>query len=124
MILESLSRSHSACFSHLPSNNAEANTVCVGPVFPVLKWKDEEEVLRRANDSPMGLGASVWTRDIEQGERMAKKLKAGTVWINTHLELQPNAPFGGHKQSGIGAEHGVEGIKSYSNTQALYITEA
>ncbi|KAH7459281.1 hypothetical protein FOMA001_g20108 [Fusarium oxysporum f. sp. matthiolae] len=95
-----------------------------GPVFPVLKWKDEEEVLRRANDSPMGLGASIWTRNIEQGEKMAKKLKAGTVWINTHLELQPNIPFGGHKQSGVGAEHGVEGIRSYCNTQAVFVTEA
>lgn len=90
----------------------------------MLKWKDEEEVLRRANDSPMGLGASVWTRDIRQGERMAKKLKAGTVWINTHLELQPNIPFGGHKQSGVGVEHGVGGIMSYCNTQAVYVTEA
>ncbi|KAM6536136.1 hypothetical protein FALCPG4_005653 [Fusarium falciforme] len=95
-----------------------------GPVFPVLKWKDEEEVLRRANDCPMGLGASVWTRNIEQGEKMAKKLKAGTVWINTHLELQPNIPFGGHKQSGLGVEHGVEGIRSYCNTQAVFVTEA
>ncbi|UPL02789.1 hypothetical protein LCI18_013723 [Fusarium solani-melongenae] len=95
-----------------------------GPVFPVLKWKDEDEVLRRANNSPMGLGASVWTRDIQRAERMAVKLKAGTVWINSHLELQPNTPFGGHKQSGIGAEHGLEGIRSYCNTQAVYVTAA
>ncbi|KAF5004428.1 hypothetical protein FDECE_9066 [Fusarium decemcellulare] len=93
-----------------------------GPVFPVLKWKDEEEVLRRANDTAMGLGASVWTSDLEKGERLAKRLKAGTVWINTHLELQANTPFGGHKQSGIGVEHGVEGLKSYCNIQAIHVT--
>lgn len=124
MMLGSWLKSHSVCVSYLPSQDTRANIIYLGPVFPALEWKDEKEVLRRANDSPMGLGASVWTRDIEKGERMAKKLKAGTIWINTHLELQPNAPFGGHKQSGIGAEHGVEGIRSYCNTQAMFVTEA
>ncbi|UPL00838.1 hypothetical protein LCI18_011772 [Fusarium solani-melongenae] len=95
-----------------------------GPVFPVLKWKDEEEVFRRANDTAMGLGASIWTSDIEKGEKLAKKLNAGTVWINSHLQLLPNTPFGGHKQSGIGVEHGVEGIKSYCNIQAIHVTAA
>ncbi|KAK2006836.1 aldehyde dehydrogenase [Colletotrichum eremochloae] len=95
-----------------------------GPVFPVLKWSDEKDVIRRANDTLMGLGASVWCKDLEKAESVAKKIKAGNVWINTHLELQYNAPFGGHKQSGIGHEYGVGGLKSYCNAQSLFITKA
>jgi len=88
-----------------------------------LKWRDEKEVIHRANDSLMGLGASVWSKDLEKAESVAKKLKAGNVWINTHLELQYNAPFGGHKQSGIGYEYGAGGLKAYCNAQSLYITK-
>ncbi|KAK7582065.1 hypothetical protein V3481_014134 [Fusarium oxysporum f. sp. vasinfectum] len=95
-----------------------------GPVFPVLKWKDEEEVLRRANDTDMGLGSSVWTKDLEKAERFSTKLNAGTVWINSNLELDPNVAFGGVKHSGIGAEHGLEGIKSYCNVKSVYINAA
>lgn len=90
----------------------------------MLKCKDENEVLRRANDSPMGLGASVWTPDLEKAEMLAAKLKVGTVWINSHHELSPSVPFGGAKESGIGAEHGLEGIRSYCNTKSVFINAA
>jgi len=92
-----------------------------GPIFPVMKWESEDEVVKRANDTLMGLGASVWTQDLEQASRLAKKMKAGNVWVNTHLELQPNAAFGGHKQSGLGAEWGLQGLNSYCNAQTLYL---
>ncbi|KAJ0382481.1 hypothetical protein COL922a_012494 [Colletotrichum nupharicola] len=95
-----------------------------GPVFPVLKWSDEKEVIQRANDTDMGLGASVWSKDLEKAQAIAKKLKAGNVWINTHLELQYDAPFGGHKQSGIGYEYGAGGLKAYCNAQSMFITKA
>ncbi|KAH0430275.1 aldehyde dehydrogenase [Colletotrichum camelliae] len=95
-----------------------------GPVFPVLKWSDEKEVIQRANNTDMGLGASVWSKDLEKAQAIAKKLKAGNVWINTHLELQYDAPFGGHKQSGIGYEYGAGGLKAYCNTQSMFITKA
>jgi acyl-CoA reductase-like NAD-dependent aldehyde dehydrogenase len=77
--------------------------------------------VRRANDTLMGLGASVWTKDLDRACRLARKLKAGNVWVNTHLEIQPEHPFGGHKQSGIGAEYGLQGLKSYCNVQTLYL---
>ncbi|CAO2648770.1 Nn.00g097190.m01.CDS01 [Neocucurbitaria sp. VM-36] len=92
-----------------------------GPIFPLLRWEDEEDVIRRANDTLMGLGASVWSNDLVQASRIAKRLKAGSVWVNTHTEIQPDAAFGGYKQSGLGAEWGIQGLKSYCNTQTLYL---
>lgn len=89
-------------------------------MFPVLKWSDEADVIKRANNTDMGLGASVWTRDVAQGERIARKLKAGSVWINAHMEVQPDAPFGGHKHSGIGYEWGAGGLKAYCNAQSVF----
>ncbi|KAI8633554.1 aldehyde dehydrogenase [Xylariaceae sp. FL1651] len=91
-----------------------------GPIIPLLKWTDESDVVIRANSTGAGLGASVWTRDNEQAQRIANQLVAGNVWINTHAEIMPNTPFGGHKMSGIGMEWGVEGLKSYCNLRAVY----
>ncbi|KAK5988245.1 Putative aldehyde dehydrogenase FUS7 [Cladobotryum mycophilum] len=91
-----------------------------GPALPVMQWDTEEEVVRRANDSESGLGASVWSRDITQANRIGNQIQAGNIWINTHLELQANAAFGGHKRSGIGAELGVDGVKAYCNVQTIY----
>lgn len=80
-------------------------------------------MVRRANDTLMGLGASVWTRDVKQASRLARKMKAGTVWVNTHLELRPDVGFGGLKQSGLGAEWGLQGLKGYSNSQVLHLSK-
>jgi acyl-CoA reductase-like NAD-dependent aldehyde dehydrogenase len=75
-----------------------------GPIVPLLEWSDEDDVIGRANDTKLGLGASVWSNDMEEAGRIARQLDAGSVWVNTHIELDPHAPFGGHKQSGIGYE--------------------
>lgn len=69
----------------------------------------------------MGLGASVWSSSIENANRIAKKIDAGTVWVNTHFELDPRVPFGGHKESGIGTEWGIGGLKSFCNSQSLFL---
>lgn len=92
-----------------------------GPIVPLLKWSEESEVVDRANNTKMGLGASVWSGDLEQAERIARQLDSGSVWINTHLELDPNAPFGGHKESGLGYEWGLGGMKAYCNVQTLFL---
>ena len=96
-----------------------------GPILPVLKWSDEEDVINRANNTRMGLGASVWTSDAEgRGQRIAKRLEAGSVWVNSHFDLSPTVPFGGHKSSGLGMEWGLVGLKGWCNTQSMWVRKA
>ncbi|KAG7289835.1 hypothetical protein NEMBOFW57_006212 [Staphylotrichum longicolle] len=92
-----------------------------GPIVPVLKWSDEEDVIARANNTNMGLGASVWSKDIDRARRMAKRLEAGSLWVNTHFELAPYVPFGGHKWSGVGMDWGTVGMKGWCNAQAIWV---
>jgi len=92
-----------------------------GPIVPVMTWKDEQEVIDRANGTKMGLGASVWATNLDTANRIAMSLEAGSVWVNTHLELDPRAPFGGHKESGVGFEWSAAGLKAYCNSQTLYL---
>ncbi|CEL10117.1 hypothetical protein ASPCAL13242 [Aspergillus calidoustus] len=92
----------------------------LGLILPMLKWSDEEDALRRANDTKAGLGVSVWSKDLDRAERMARCLSAGSVWINSHFDVAPTVPFGGHKWSGIGREWGMTGLQSYSNSTSLW----
>uniref|UniRef100_UPI00351430AD aldehyde dehydrogenase family protein n=1 Tax=Qipengyuania sp. TaxID=2004515 RepID=UPI00351430AD len=78
-----------------------------GPVMPLLKFDTIDEVIERANNSDYGLAGAVWTKDTDKGVEIAEQLETGTVWINEFMHLSPFAPFGGHKQSGFGAEYGV-----------------
>lgn len=95
-----------------------------GPIVPVMTWKDEDEIIARANNTKMGLGASVWSSNLDRANNIAKQLDAGSVWVNTHLELTPEAPFGGHKESGVGYEWSSGGMKAYCNVQTLYLKKA
>ncbi|KAI1331114.1 aldehyde dehydrogenase [Xylariaceae sp. FL0255] len=90
------------------------------PIVPIMKWSSEADVIHRANNTHFGLGASVWSRDLGQAQRIARKLEAGNIWINTHAELQANTAFACHKQSGFGSELGIDGLKSWCNVQATY----
>lgn len=81
-----------------------------GPVGVVIKFKDEEDVLRQANNTIYGLAAAVFTKDLNRALTMAHKLKAGTIWVNCYNVLNPNVPFGGFKQSGIGRELGQHAL--------------
>ncbi|KAL2068532.1 hypothetical protein VTL71DRAFT_14869 [Oculimacula yallundae] len=94
-----------------------------GPILPIMQWTDEEEVIDRANNTKMGLGASVWSKDLDEAARIAKQLEAGSVWVNSHLEMGPANTFAGHKESGMGAENGVEGLKAFCNIQMLNSTK-
>jgi phenylacetaldehyde dehydrogenase len=92
-----------------------------GPVLIAQPYDDLEEVIREANDSIYGLGASVWTNNISKALRVAERLEAGTVWINSHSVVDPNMPFGGFKQSGIGREHGRSAIEAYTESKSICI---
>lgn len=92
-----------------------------GPIVPLLKWTDEDDVINRANALRTGLGASVWSKDLARAQRMARRLEAGSVWVNSHFDVDPRVPFGGHKESGIGMEWGMEGLKSYTNSRSLWV---
>ncbi|KAK8029789.1 NAD-dependent aldehyde dehydrogenase [Apiospora rasikravindrae] len=95
-----------------------------GPIVPLIKWSDEADVLRRANDSLLGLGGSVWSADEARAERMARQLEAGTVWVNSHFEITPNVAFGGFKESGVGVEQGTDGLKGWCNHQSVWVRKS
>nr|WP_294520975.1 aldehyde dehydrogenase family protein [uncultured Rhodopila sp.] len=90
-----------------------------GPVLPVLKYASTDEAIRRANATTYGLGASVWSSDTDRAHDVATQLEAGTVWINTHLDMAPHIPFGGSKHSGIGVEFGEEGLAEFTQLQVI-----
>lgn len=105
-------------------NPAEDSRIVVeepfGPILPILRWTDEADVVRRANNTESGLGASVWSKDVERATRIADQLEAGSIWVNCHFEVVPQMPFGGHKASGIGMEWGTVGLKGWCNAQSFW----
>ncbi len=92
-----------------------------GPVAAVIPFKDENDAVLQGNDTTYGLAAAVWTRDISRAHKVARALKAGTVWINTYLELDVSSPFGGYKQSGIGRELGKHSIDLYTQIKSVFV---
>jgi acyl-CoA reductase-like NAD-dependent aldehyde dehydrogenase len=97
------------------------DTELFGPVLSVLRFRDESEVLRYANDSAYGLAAGVFTRDGARSLRMSKALRAGIVWVNTYRVVSPVAEFGGFKNSGYGRESGMQAIYDYTRVKTIWL---
>ena len=95
-----------------------------GPVLPILPYDTIEEAIQYANEVEYGLGGIVWAGDIERGAEVASKIETGTIWVNRHLVLPKDIPFGGAKQSGIGVQNGIEGIEDFTQRRILSVKKA
>ena len=108
-------------FTRVRNDMRIAQEEVFGPVLSVIRFKDEADALRIANEVRFGLAAAVWTRDIGRAIRMSEKLQAGTVWVNTYRAVSFMAPFGGYKDSGLGRENGIDAVRGYLQTKSVWI---
>lgn len=92
-----------------------------GPILPLVRYRDVDEAIARANANPNGLGGSIWSNDLERAHALKLRLECGTAWVNEHGAIQSDAPFGGVKQSGIGVEFGAWGLAEFTSIQTLKV---
>ncbi|MGW1791379.1 aldehyde dehydrogenase [Streptomyces tubercidicus] len=104
----------------LPNSSRTCQEEIFGPVLVALPFDDEDDLIRQANDSVYGLACGIWTRDHRAAWRIARRIDAGTVWINTYKQFSVSTPFGGMKDSGLGREKGRDGIRAYQRQKSLY----
>jgi acyl-CoA reductase-like NAD-dependent aldehyde dehydrogenase len=94
-----------------------------GPIVPILKYSDLEDAIARANDTRYGLSGSVWTSDPERGKAIAARLEVGTAWVNQHRATSAFVPFGGAKESGLGRQYSIVGLKGYMEPEVISIAK-
>jgi len=104
----------------LGNESATAQEEIFGPVLCALTFEDEDDLVTQANDSVYGLASGIWTADYKRAWRVARRLQAGSVWINTYKQLSIAAPFGGFKMSGLGREKGIQGLRAYQESKSIY----
>lgn len=107
-----------------PEDRRVVQEEAFGPVLPLLKFEDLDGVIARANDSDYGLAGAVWSADVDQAMAIARRLETGTVWINQNLQAGPHIAFAGAKQSGIGAENGVDGLLEFTQAKTIFVPKS
>jgi acyl-CoA reductase-like NAD-dependent aldehyde dehydrogenase len=105
----------------LANESATCQTEIFGPVLCVMPFADEADLIRQANDSVYGLACGIWTRDFHKAWRIARRMQAGTVWVNTYRQNSVSTPFGGFKHSGLGRERGIQGLRQYQQIKSIFV---
>jgi len=108
-------------FDQVRNDMTIAREEIFGPVLSVIPFKDMDDAIAKANDNIYGLSSGIWTRDIKKAHRLARELRAGTVWINTYNVFDNASPFGGYKMSGFGRELGAASIELYTQTKSVWV---
>jgi aldehyde dehydrogenase (NAD+) len=109
-------------FTDVKNNMRIAQEEVFGPILAIIKFKDVEDAIHIANDIPFGLAAGIWTEDIKKALQVPKKIKAGTIWVNTYRMISYLLPFGGFKHSGISRENGIHAIYEYLQEKSVFIS--
>ena len=109
-------------FTDVDSNMRIAREEIFGPVLATIRFKDAEDAVAKGNATVYGLAAAVWTKDIKKAHYVARRLEAGTVWINTYNVYDTAAPFGGYKQSGYGRDLGAHALEQYTQVKSVWVS--
>ena len=108
-------------FANVQDNMRIAQEEIFGPVISAISFKDTDDLIGRANATTFGLGSGVWTTNVSKAHKVAKALRAGSVWVNCYQAMDPAVPFGGYKMSGYGRESGKQHLEEYLNVKAVWV---
>jgi len=107
-----------------PEDSRVVKEEAFGPILPMMRFSNVDDVIRKANNTEYGLAGAVWSSDIKKAVEVASRLETGTVWINQNLQSTPMTPLTGHKHSGVGSENGIYGLMEFTQPKAIYIPKS